>query len=214
LVIKNPGTCHYDAMASSPARFACICGLASIAVVTSARTAHALGPVDVEVGAKVGVGAEYSGGPNPLGFGLGGRAGVVLFDHLYGGVNLMYYFGAGGGTYTLMYGVEAGWGFKPFDTVTIRPQVGLGNASFGYTSVDQCPLQSGCYGATFYPTTDSGYLGRNDLYVEPGVTVLVVPVGTVFVGADVNFLVLPALAEDSRAARVFITLHGQVGVKF
>jgi hypothetical protein len=213
-VIKNPGTCHYDAMASSSARFACISALASIAVVTSARTAHALGPVDVEVGAKVGVGAEYSGSPNPLGFGLGGRAGVVLFDHLYGGVNLMYYFGAGDGSvHTLMYGVEAGWGFKPFDTVTIRPQVGLGNASFGYTSVDQCPLQSQCYGATTNPATDSDHFGRNDLYVEPGVTVLTA-LGTWFVGGDVNFLVLPGLSDDSGGARVFITLHGQVGVKF
>src|SRR5271165_811947 len=157
-------------------RFACIFGLASTVIVTSARTAHALGPVDVEVGAKGGVGAIYNGSPNPLGFGLGGRAGVVLFDHLYGGVNLMYYFGAGDGSvHTLMYGVEAGWGLKPLDTVTIRPQIGLGNASFGYQSLGQCFQQSSCYGATTSPVTDSEYLGRNDLYVEPGVTVLVVP---------------------------------------
>lgn len=202
-------------MASSSARFACILGLASIASVTSARTANALGPVDVEVGAKGGVGAEYDGSPNPLGFGLGARAGVVLFDHLYGGVNLMYYFGArDGAVQTLMYGLEAGWGFKPLDTVTIRPQVGLGNASFSYTSINPCAAQNQCFGSTTYPNIDSDHFGRNAPYVEPGTTVLVA-LGTLFIGADVNFLVLPVLGEDSAGgAMVFITLHGQVGVKF
>jgi hypothetical protein len=210
LVIKNPGTCHYDAMAL---RFACLFGLASVAIVTSARPAHALGPVDVEVGAKAGVGAEYSGAfLNPLGFGLGARAGVVLFDHLYSGINVMYYFGASEtseSVHTLMYGVEAGWGFKPLDNVIIRPQVGLGNASFSYASLS-APQGSAFYGATTSPTTDAA---RNQLYVEPGVTVLVA-LGMLFVGADANVLVFPGLEFGDVNSGFFITLHGQVGVKF
>lgn len=73
--------------------------LASVAVVTTARTARALGPVDVESGAKVGgATSPYSNGGaiNPFGFGIGGRAGIVLLDHLYAGVNVMYYFGSSG----------------------------------------------------------------------------------------------------------------------
>jgi hypothetical protein len=44
------------------------------------REAHALGPVDLEVGARAGIGTDPCGFfvPNPLGFGLGGRAGICL----------------------------------------------------------------------------------------------------------------------------------------
>ncbi len=173
-------------------RTAWLFGLASIAIVSSTREAHALGPIDLEVGAKAGVGTKpYSGdGPNPLGFGLGGRAGVVLFDHLYGGVDLMYYFGGsenGVSFNTLMYGAEAGWGFKLLEIITIRPQVGLGNATFSV----------------------SGGPSNSNLYVEPGVTGLVT-LGTLFVGADANVLVFPGLANSNAA----FTLHGQVGLKF
>lgn len=166
-------------------------GLASIGVMTSASTAHALGPIDLEVGAKAGVGTnpDSGGGLNPLGFGLGGRAGVVLFDHLYGGVNLMYYLGGsedGVSAHTLMYGLEAGWGFKLIDILTIRPQVGLGNANFSI-----------------------GGLSDSNLYVEPGVTGLIT-LGMLFVGADANVLVFPGLANSNAA----FTLHGQVGLKF
>ena len=170
-------------------------GLASLAaVVTSTRTAHALGPIDLEIGAKAGIGTDpYSAGPNPLGFGLGGRAGVVLFDHLYGGVNAMYYLGGsqnGVSANTLMYGLEAGWGWKLLDILTIRPQVGLGNASFSGSG-------PGFGGST------------SNWYIEPGVTGLV-SLGLLFVGADANVLAFPGLANSN----VAFTLHGQVGVKF
>jgi len=182
-------------------RKAWLIGLASIAIVTSTRAAHALGPIGVEIGAKAGAGTTpVSGiGVNPLGFGIGARAGVVLFDHLYGGVNLMYYFGgtsnvgdyAGDSLNMWMYGVEAGWGFTLTDILTIRPQVGLGNASFS----DRSP--SGSDTATSY------------LYVEPGLTG-VLSLGTLFVGADANGLFFPGLSNGSAA----FTLHGQLGVKF
>ena len=201
-------------------RTAGLFGLLSIALVTSTRNAHALGPVDVEIGAKAGVGTSpYSNGLNPLGFGLGGRAGVVLFDHLYAGVNLLYYFGGSttltgplspgpGGPpsynlsgHTLMYGVEAGWGFKLLDILTIRPQVGLGNAALGFTA--SCPASvSAC---SLPASIDS----PNSLYVEPGVIALLA-LGTLFVGADANALVFTGLASSNAV----FTLHGQVGVKF
>jgi hypothetical protein len=159
-----------------------------------AATAPAARVLGVEVGARAGVGAIYSGSPNPLGFGLGGRAGVVVFDHLYVGGNLMYSFGTES-AHTWMYGGEAGWGFRPRGNVTIRPHVGLGNASFGYSNV---------------PSPDAT---SNKLYVEPGVTVLVA-LGTLFVGADVNVLVVPGLGDPGEGSAFFITIHGQVGVKF
>jgi hypothetical protein len=174
------------------ARLLGLFGLASIAIVTSTRTAHALGPIGVEIGAKAGVGTNPDSGTNPLGFGLGGRGGVVLFDHLYGGVNLMYYLGGsdqGESVHTLMYGLEAGWGFTLVDILTIRPQVGLGNATFS---------SSGPFTASI-----------NNLYVEPGVTGIL-SLGTLFVGADANVILFPGLSNSN----VAFTLHGQVGLKF
>jgi hypothetical protein len=189
-------------------RTAWLLGLTSIAIVTSTRTAHALGPVGIEVAAKAGAATNPYGGDgtiNPLGFGLGGRAGVVLMDHLYAGINVMYYLGSSGPDYissnptgsisehTLMYGVEAGWGFQLIDILTIRPQVGLGNATFSFSG----------------DTTGLSYESASKLYFEPGVTGLL-SLGTLFVGADANLLLFPAL-EQSNAV---FTIHGQVGVKF
>ncbi len=52
------------------------CLLVIAALVASEQDAHAIGPVDVEVGARVGVGTNPASGSNPLGLGIGGRAGV------------------------------------------------------------------------------------------------------------------------------------------
>src|SRR5277367_5071446 len=107
------------------------------------RSAHALGPIGVEIGAKAGIGTtpiSTSGYPNPLGFGLGARGGID-FLNIYAGVQLMYYFGGSDNVsvngeslsikeHTLMYGIEAGYGFTLIDVLTIRPQIGIGNATF------------------------------------------------------------------------------------
>ncbi len=69
-----------------------VLGLSTLAV---ARDAHALGPVDLEVGAKVGYATSpvSGGGTNPLGFGVGGRAGLAFLGGIYVGGNIMYYLG-------------------------------------------------------------------------------------------------------------------------
>ena len=178
---------------------------ATAALLTGAfaRDARALGPIDLEVGAKAGVGTNPSSGPaNPLGFGLGGRGGVSFFG-FYGGLNLLYYFGGStnvAGTdvsyHTLMYGLELGYNIK-LAILTIRPQLGIGNAVF-------------TAGPSGGPSTDS-----SNLYLEPGVTGLV-SLGTVFVGADANLLLLPSVAQGdgSHSTQTAFTLHGQVGVRF
>jgi hypothetical protein len=166
----------------------------------AARPAHALGPLDLELGDKAGVATNpynVSGSENPMGFGLGGRAGVSIFG-LYGGIQAMYYFGSSqsvDGTsfssHTVMYGFEGGYGFSlPMVPITIRPQVGIGNATFTASGGGESASNS-------------------NVYVEPGVTVLVSLLGW-YVGADANVLVFPGL-DNSQVA---VTFHGQVGVKF
>jgi hypothetical protein len=60
-----------------------------IATVVATRDAHDLGPVDIEVAAKAGYATNplSTNGPlsasNPLGFGLGGRAGLAFKGGLY-----------------------------------------------------------------------------------------------------------------------------------
>src|SRR5580700_6703421 len=116
----------------------------TVAILAFPTKADALGPVDIEIGARAGVAAGTLG---PLGFGIGGRGGVSILG-LYAGIDVIDYLGAtatcGGcssppgvtveqSRSALLYGFEAGYGFK-FSLVTIRPQLGLGNLrlSSGY----------------------------------------------------------------------------------
>jgi hypothetical protein len=188
-------------------------GVLGLSILAVARDAHALGPIDLEVGAKVGYATNpvsVAGVTNPLGLGLGGRAGIAFLGGIYLGGNIMYYLGGStnepggicnagspvscGGvsvsTNTLMYGGELGYGFKLLDLLTIRPQVGIGNATFSSSG-------GGASAST------------SNWYLEPGVTGLV-GLGLLFVGADANALFFPGL-NNSQAA---FSIHGQVGVKF
>jgi hypothetical protein len=174
---------------------------ASAALLTGAIAgdAHALGPIDLEVAAKAGVGTNPSSGPiNLLGFGLGGRAGVSFFG-IYGGVEAMYYLGgsqsiAGENVslHSVMYGLDLGYNFK-VTILTIRPQLGLGN---------------------FTVSTSPGSVSKSNLYLEPGVTGLL-SFGTFIVGADANLLVLPGInTPTGSSTETAFTIHGQVGVRF
>jgi hypothetical protein len=194
--------------ATSAALFA---GMISLAWPTEA---HALGPIDLEVGAKVGYATnpDSANSFNSLGFGVGGRAGISFLG-IYVGGNLMYYTGGSAdfgvdkiSQHALQYGVEAGYGFK-IAILTLRPQVGVGN------------LHS--FGTVTFPSGDSTSLAAyNNLYIEPGLTALI-SLGLVYVGADANLLVLPRAdsadpvtgASTTKTETAF-TVHGQVGVKF
>jgi hypothetical protein len=180
--------------------FAAALGAGAVCV---ARDAHALGPIGLELGAKVGGGTNpFSSQPNPLGLGLGGRAGVTFLGY-YGGLSVMYYVGGkttpGGvenSEHALLYGVEGGYGIKFLDLLTIRGQVGVGNFTVSRTS----------------------YADLNNLYLEPGVTALL-SFGLLFVGADANLLVLPSATDPgnplaSSSWATAFTVHGQVGVNF
>jgi hypothetical protein len=158
---------------------------AGVLTLVTTRSAHALGPVDLEVGLKAGVATNPINGlnDNPLGFGIGARGGVGIFG-LYGGIKFMYYFGADS-EHATQYGVEGGYSLS-VGPITLRPQVGVGNLTFSGN------------GASL-----------SNIYVEPGVTVLVSLLGW-YVGADANVLLTPGL-DQSQAA---LTINGQVGLKF
>lgn len=183
--------------------------LAGLAVVTavfaaSEHDAHALGPIDVEAGLKVGFSTnpDKDLGYNPLGFGLGARAGLDIF-HIYLGGSFVHYFGDSANTAfgkvstsQNLIGGEIGYTITALPIIQIRPQIGLGDA-----------IQSAELG-------NSGSTSKGYFYLEPGVTVLV-PFGFVFAAVDGNALIMPSIAygADTKAWTSF-TLHGQVGITF
>jgi hypothetical protein len=178
----------------------------ALATLTRAEDASALGPIDLEAGLKVGVGTNPdSNGPNPYGFGLGARGGIQLF-HLYLGVSGIHYFG---GSFTLpdkgvtkidysstLVGAEVGYTITGIPLIDIRPQLGIGDATFSADS----------NGATS---------STGKLYLEPGVTVLI-PLGLLYVGADGNALIVPSVdSPTGTSSKTFtsFTLHGQLGLR-
>jgi hypothetical protein len=213
---------HQEAASMRTASFvaaACAFGAATFAMIPRA---HALGPVDLEVGARAGfatspVSSSNGGsGPNPLGFGVGARGGVSFLG-IYGGISIIYYFGSSDNVsvpgipgitpgesvsvsrHTLMYGIEAGYGFTLVDVLTIRPQIGIGNASLG-----------GSVSGSGIVNTNASAGNESSLYIEPGITGLV-SLGSWYVGADANLLFFTGLTENSTTAFSF---HGQIGLKF
>jgi hypothetical protein len=193
------------------ARLLVAAALAAAATTSSIpRDAHALGPVDLELGAKAGGGTNpFGSAPNPLGFGIGGRGGLSFFG-LYAGVDVMYYVGGStkieppgpGGTgaisfteHTLMYGGDLGYNFK-IALLTLRPLLGIGNFTVSHSG-------------------DGTSGNASNLYLEPGLTALVT-LGIMYVGADANILVLPGISQPDGGSKTetAFTLHGQVGVVF
>src|SRR5207237_10223909 len=117
-----------------------LAGVAGVGALRSPPDAHALGPVDLEIGAKVGAGTTPTGDKiNPLGFGLGGRAGVGIFG-IYAGVSAMYYFGSSASDpnhrtgKAVLYGAEAGYTFK-LAFLELRPQLGVGIYNGNFSAV-------------------------------------------------------------------------------
>jgi len=181
----------------------------ALGIGLSSKDAHALGPIGIEVGAKVGYGTDPGGANglngasiNPLGFGIGGRAGITLFG-IYLGGSIVDYIGSGdtvGGQYhALEYGGEIGYGFKIL-FLTLRPQIGLGNITLSDSTLS---------------TSNSSF------YLEPGAVALLT-FGIVYFGADVNALIITAepaaggggSLNTSTSTHTALTVHGQLGISF
>jgi hypothetical protein len=168
--------------------------------------AHAIGPVDIEAGARIGGGTSpFSSQPSPLGFGLGGRAGASFLGY-YAGLSLMYYFGdkmndaSGASTseHAWLYGGELGYGTKLFGTLTLRGTLGIGDIAVNYSG----PIPK----------------DLNNLYLEPCFTALL-SFGFLYVGADASVIVLPSIGDPSdhgngSSWHAAFTAHGQIGVTF
>jgi len=174
-----------------------VMAVAVVFAVTFTRPAWALGPLDIEVAARVGGASNDAKDStvNPLGFGLGGRAGVSCFG-IYAGISGMYYLGGSENVEpkisfsSYLYGIEGGYNFKIL-LLTLRPTVEVGN----YT--------------VHVSFAGSGSSNTSNVYIEPGVTALL-GFGLWFVGADANVFLTPGVSGSTAA----FMANGQVGVKF
>jgi hypothetical protein len=184
-------------------------------ILSTPRNALALGPVDIEVAARVGGGTDpvslsnngpgptSASQPNAAGFGVGARAGASI-DWFYGGLSFMDYLGTkssdGSSLKSVLYGVEAGFNIHvPF--FTLRPELGIGGYSVTQSSrLNEIPTGT---------STESYTAGS--VYVEPGLTAIF-SFGLLLLGADANYLFFfPSNGFMSESA---FTAHGQVGIKF
>jgi hypothetical protein len=186
-------------------------------LVSVARDASAVGPVDVEIGAKGSFGTSpASSPPNPLAFGLGARAGASMLG-FYAGADVTYYFGSGVALvsgykvsdWTLKAGGDVGYGFK-IATVIVRPRLGVGDLIVTSNPTRTAPP---CECNIVSPVLRRST--QNDLYIEGGLTALV-PMGRFFVAADGDFLVVPnpiagSCCDDVETA---FTFDAQAGIRF
>jgi hypothetical protein len=175
--------------------FAVAVSSAMLVTLVSARPAHALGPIDLEIAAKAGYGS------NDLGFGFGGRGGISFFG-FYGGLSAVDYLGTsqtlpppGGGTFTrhtLLLGGELGFGIK-ISRLTIRPLLGLGEGII----------------------SESGSSSTGSFYLEPG-GLIQLNFGLIIFGVDAGCLILTSnqsIGGITQLTEAF-TIHGQFGLKF
>ena len=172
--------------------------------------AHALGPVNVEVGGLVGYATNPNsdGGYNTLGVGIGARGGVEFLG-IYGGLRALYYVGGstdipGGGSissHAFMYGIDGGYSFHIL-MLTIRPQIGIGNLTL--SGSEQADSASA-----------SLSVSESHIYVQPGVTGLVT-FGVVYVGAELNVLVIPGVDQGDGNSKTYASFapNAEVGVRF
>ncbi len=179
----------------------------------ASRDALALGPIDVEVASKVGYGVNpASGTPNPFALGFGARAGVV-FSNFYGGLSIVDYVGSGAGTdftqSALLYGLEAGFDFSVLGRLTVRPEIGVGDAILTSTYDYYASGNLGVPDSDYASPTSSGH----HLYLEPGATVLF-SIGNAFVGAGVSVLIIPGTVYGTQTNWAAPTVHAQLGIKF
>ena len=194
---------------NSALRLAVPCFLAIAAICATADDARALGPLDIELGARVGAATNpNSNTPTPFGVGVGGRAGVSIY-HLYAGISAIHYFGSSAdvsgpatpagtfGTVSVDYsstliGGELGYSITGIPLLTLRPQIGIGNASFSF-----------------------GDASQSHLYLEPGLLAMI-RIGIVYVGADANILVIPSVDQGLNDTKTYtsLTVHGQIGLVF
>jgi hypothetical protein len=184
--------------------------------------ARASDAIEIEGGGYIGYGTNPSHGPNPLGVGIGARAGVDFYN-FYAGLAATYYFGAsgecGGGA------PNSGAGLSSLPSsfcsavageVSLSQMTVLYGVDLGYTLTvprarflkfrpilelgDAQITRTGSVAMSDITTGPlAQYRSANSFYLQPGLEVFLTVSGF-FVGADANLLLMPSVTDIDGAS--------------
>ncbi len=163
------------------------------------------------------VSAPIHGGTNPFGAGFGARAGLVWGSGWYLGAAFTYFLGGRDVDVSyraILYGLDLGYGFRLRTLggakLTLRPNVGVGDAAVYYTD----PTLAADV-VTSASSAPSDTLTVNNVYVRPGMTAMLT-MGEVFAAADASMLVLPGIAYGGADATTWLSygVQGELGFQF
>jgi hypothetical protein len=210
-------------MALALALFA-LAGAALFPRVASADT------LEIEGGGSIGYGSNPSHGPNPLGVGIGARAGID-FRGIYAGLAATYYFGASGncgagspsgegmGTLPAAFCQNLGGAEASISQMTVLYGIDLGY-TISFPRVQWFKLRpmlelgdaeltrNGTVGASDITNGSlSPYRSSNSFYLQPGLEAFLTTSGF-FIGADVNLLVITSLVDVDGAS---VSEDGAIG---
>ncbi len=187
--------------------------------VAPARPGDAVAvPLEVELAGEAAfLTAPIRGGTNPFGAGFGGRAGLA-YGGLYIGVSALDFLGGDDVDVSyraILYGVEAGYGVRlglaPGATLTLRPLVGVGDASVSYTD----PALAADVVTSASSAAGSNTLTVNNVYVEPAFMVMLRR-GNLLAAVRASTLVVPGIEYGGAAATTWVSYGAQfqLGVGF
>ena len=185
--------------------------------------------VEFEIAAKgLFTSNPIRGATTPMGLGGGGRLGLVI-HHVYFGATVVAYRGgsddAGTSERMVMYGLEAGYGIRVSERVTLRPLVGFGSTSVAHTIAnppidpnhppppDVVTSASGSSGSTSSPFSTTSV---NALYLEPSFTAFYIFPTRTFVGVTASALYLPSVSIESGSSVTWLSygMGLQLGQRF
>ncbi len=167
------------------------------------------------------------GGTNPFGFGFGGRAGLLVGSHFYAGFALVGYLGGSDVTLSdnsLLVGGELGWDFVLYEAphlrVSLRPLVGVGNASVSHTDPSivanaKPDVVTTASGRVVSGGKPSATQTVNDVYVQPKLA-LVLEHDWHFVALEADGLILPSISYGGADPTTWLSYGAQLqaGVRF
>lgn len=183
---------------------------ASVAVV------HEGGDLDVELGALATyVSPPIRGGVNPFGAGFGGRVGLV-YSGLYVGVSVLDFLGGSDVELSyraLLYGLELGYGARlpafAGTLLTLRPQLGVGDAAVYYTD----PHLAADVVTSASSGGSSDTLTVNSIYVEPALS-LILASGAHFVALRGSSLIIPGIQYGGADATTWLCYGARLEAGF
>jgi hypothetical protein len=173
--------------------------------------------LEVELGGQFSyLSPPVRGGVNPFGAGFGGHLGLAFRGGLYLGISAVDFLGGKDvdlSYRSLLVGVDVGWAL-PFaisgsTSLTLRPQLGVGDAAIYFTDPTQVDVVTSASGGS----SSSDTTVVNNVYLRPGLTAMLSGGGH-FVALDAGVLVVPGIAYGGADPTTWVSYGAQAQLGF